>query len=67
MRIAFVTRFGEGILPASDTSYQQGDIVHAMMRVEDVERVARVLSRPPSDEVMEAVALAATQVSRRRG
>lgn len=61
VRVAFVTRFGEGILPATDSSYQQGDIVHAMMRVEDVENVARILSRPPSDEVLEAVALAATE------
>lgn len=29
-RIAYITRFGEGMLPRPDTSYQQGDTVHAM-------------------------------------
>ncbi|GGG56071.1 Trk system potassium uptake protein TrkA [Kocuria dechangensis] len=53
VRIAFVTRFGEGILPGPDTSYQQGDVVHAMMRTDDVEAVTRVLSRPPTPDVLD--------------
>lgn len=67
VRVAFLTRFGEGVLPGPDTSYQQGDVVHAMMAVDEVERVSRVLSRPPSEDVLEAVALAATEQRQERG
>jgi len=52
VRVAFVTRFGEGVLPGPYTSYQQGDVVHAMMRTDDVETVTRVLSRPPTPDVL---------------
>lgn len=53
VRVAFVTRFGEGVLPGPDTSYQQGDVVHAMMRTGEVEAVSRVLARPPDPEVLD--------------
>ena len=53
VRVAFVTRFGEGVLPGPDTSYQQGDVVHAMMRSDDVEAVSRILSRPPTPDVLD--------------
>ncbi|WP_082470002.1 MULTISPECIES: potassium channel family protein [Micrococcales] len=49
LRIAFITRFGEGMLPTPDTSYQQGDVVHAMMRTQEMNTVARILSAPPAD------------------
>ena len=56
MRIAYITRFGEGMLPRPDTAYQQGDSVHVMMRTDDVADVTRILSRPPrvEDEEVEA-------------
>ncbi|GAA1739043.1 TrkA family potassium uptake protein [Rothia terrae] len=50
VRIAYITRFGEGILPTSDTSYQQGDIIHAMLRTDDVNEVSRILATAPDDE-----------------
>lgn len=53
VRIAFLTRFGEGILPGPSTSYQKGDVVHAMMRIDDVDEVARILARPPSSRIRE--------------
>ncbi|ALU39903.1 potassium transporter TrkA [Kocuria flava] len=53
VRVAFVTRFGEGVLPGPDTSYQRGDVVHAMMRTDEVEAVSRILSRPPSPDVLD--------------
>lgn len=53
VRIAFITRFGEGILPNAATIYQSGDILHAMMRIDDIDDVARVLAQPPSAEVKE--------------
>lgn len=53
VRIAFVSRFGEGILPGPSTSYQKGDVVHAMMRIDDIEDVARILNQPPSSRIRE--------------
>jgi len=47
VRIAYVTRFGEGILPAPDAAYQQGDVVHAMMAVTDLDTINRILAHPP--------------------
>lgn len=49
VRIAFITRFGEGQLPGPDTSYQQGDVVHAMLRTQEVDEVAKVFANPPQD------------------
>ncbi|MDN5640637.1 MAG: TrkA family potassium uptake protein [Actinomycetia bacterium] len=49
VRIAFITRFGEGQLPGADTSYQQGDVVHAMLRIQEVDEVAKVFANPPQD------------------
>ncbi|GGH56795.1 potassium channel family protein [Rothia aerolata] len=49
VRIAYITRFGEGILPPADASYQQGDVVHAMMRTIDIGEISRVLAAPPLD------------------
>jgi len=50
VRIAYVTRFGEGILPSAQSSYQQGDVVHAMMRIEDINEISSVLASPPLTE-----------------
>ena len=50
VRIAYVTRFGEGILPRPDTSYQQGDVLHAMMNVDRTSEISRILSAPPLKE-----------------
>lgn len=41
-RVAFLTRFGEGLLPAHHTVLQDGDIVHVVMRDEDVDAVESV-------------------------
>jgi trk system potassium uptake protein len=49
-RVAYLTRFGEGILPAADMSFQQGDVVHAMMAVADADEISRVASKPPVKE-----------------
>ena len=49
VRIAFITRFGEGQLPGPDTSYQQGDVVHAMLRTQEVDEVAKVFAKPPQE------------------
>ena len=47
-RIAFLTRYGEGLLPQPDTVLQEGDLMHVVLRVEDRESVFEVLSKDPS-------------------
>ncbi|AUI52339.1 potassium channel family protein [Arthrobacter crystallopoietes] len=49
-RVAYLTRFGEGMLPGPETRYQQGDIVHAMMNVAATQKIAGILSKPPVKE-----------------
>jgi trk system potassium uptake protein len=46
-RVAFLTRFGEGLLPTKDTVLQEGDLVHVVMRLEDSPHVAEVLGSAP--------------------
>lgn len=50
LRVAYLTRFGEGMLPGPDTSYQQGDIVHAMIVSAQSAEVASILSAAPPKE-----------------
>ncbi|MCH6470568.1 potassium channel family protein [Sinomonas terrae] len=50
VRVAYVTRFGEGMLPNPSTSYQEGDTVHVMMRLDDTGDVSRILAAPPAKE-----------------
>ncbi len=50
-RIAYVTRLGDGILPGSETVYQEGDLLHIALRREDLATAERVLdSAPPSTD-----------------
>lgn len=49
-RVAYLTRFGEGVLPAEDTSYQQGDTVHVMLHTHAGAEVSHVLAAPPVKE-----------------
>ena len=48
-RIAFVTRYGEGVLPEPDTVLQDGDLLHVVMRAEDKEGVEDLLRVPPKE------------------
>ncbi|MFC8303744.1 potassium channel family protein [Specibacter sp. NPDC057265] len=50
VRVAYLTRFGEGMLPGPSTSYQQGDTVHAMIVGSQSSEVAGILSVPPTKE-----------------
>ncbi|RKS77637.1 trk system potassium uptake protein TrkA [Motilibacter peucedani] len=49
-RVAFVTRFGEGVLPTADTVVQDGDLVHVVMRESEVAHVESVFARGPQQE-----------------
>lgn len=53
VRIAYVTRFGQGILPTAKMRYQQGDILHAMMPLAKETEIDRVISNAPATKVEE--------------
>ncbi|HWJ85585.1 MAG TPA: TrkA family potassium uptake protein [Cellulomonas sp.] len=46
-RVAYVTRYGDGVLPTVDTVLQENDTVHLLLRVGDAPHVERVLTRAP--------------------
>ncbi|AKU17076.1 potassium channel family protein [Luteipulveratus mongoliensis] len=46
--IAYITRLGDGLIPESDTVYQEGDLVHFVTAVERLDEVQSVLSAPPA-------------------
>jgi trk system potassium uptake protein TrkA len=50
VRVAYLTRFGEGMLPTPATALQEGDTVHVMMRLTDAAEVSRILSTAPAKE-----------------
>jgi trk system potassium uptake protein TrkA len=49
-RVAFLTRFGEGIIPGEDTVLQDGDLVHVIMRESDADAAEEKLRVRPSGE-----------------
>jgi len=48
IRVAYLTRFGEGMLPTPETRLQQGDVLHAMMPVAATGDIDRILSGAPA-------------------
>jgi trk system potassium uptake protein TrkA len=46
-RVAYLTRLGDGIVPGPDTVYQEGDLVHMIVRETDAPRAERVLAAAP--------------------
>lgn len=49
-RVAFLTRFTEGVLATPATVIQENDVLHLLMRVEDADRIERVLAHAPTKE-----------------
>ncbi|MCA1219575.1 potassium channel family protein [Streptomyces sp. 8L] len=47
VRVAFLTRLGEAMLPTADTVLQEGDLVHVMMRTDEVEKVETAFAAGP--------------------
>ncbi|MFJ4918369.1 potassium channel family protein [Streptomyces sp. NPDC088725] len=47
VRVAFLTRLGEAMLPTSQTVLQEGDLVHVMMRTDEIEKVEAVFAEGP--------------------
>jgi trk system potassium uptake protein TrkA len=50
IRVAYVMRFGEGLLARPGTAYQEGDTLHAMIPVERSTEIARILAKAPIKE-----------------
>jgi trk system potassium uptake protein TrkA len=46
-RVAYLTRYGGGVLPTATTVLQENDVVHALFRVDDAPFVERVLTSAP--------------------
>jgi trk system potassium uptake protein TrkA len=46
-RLAFITRYGEALLPDDDTVFQEDDLVHLLFATTDRDNVERVLINPP--------------------
>ena len=47
VRVAFLTRLGEAMLPTSETVLQEGDLVHVMMRTDEIEKVEAAFAEGP--------------------
>jgi trk system potassium uptake protein TrkA len=46
-RVAYVTRYGDGVLPTAATVMQEHDTVHVLLRVDESTHVERTLTRAP--------------------
>jgi trk/ktr system potassium uptake protein len=49
-RIAFITRYGQSLLPEDDTVLQEGDLVHALFVDEARDRVERIFEHGPEED-----------------
>jgi trk system potassium uptake protein TrkA len=47
VRVALITRLGEGLLPHSDTVVQEGDLVHLCLEGSRLDEVGRIMSAGP--------------------
>ena len=47
VRVALLTRLGDGMLPHADTVLQEGDLLHVTVRADRVDEVATVLAAAP--------------------
>ncbi len=50
-RIAFLSRYGDGVVADAETVIQEGDLVHVVMRSDDTARVSDVFAATPEMEV----------------
>jgi trk system potassium uptake protein TrkA len=49
-RVAYLTRYGDGILVTTHSVLQENDVLHLLVANDDLERVERVLTRAPKTE-----------------
>lgn len=48
-RLAFITRYGQAVLPGPDTVLQEGDLVHALLHNDARDRVERIFEHGPQE------------------
>jgi len=48
-RVAYLTRLGEGTVPGPDTVYQEGDLIHLMIRERDLPAAEATLAAAPTE------------------
>jgi trk system potassium uptake protein TrkA len=46
-RVAYLTRYGDGLLPDAGTVLQENDIVHLLLRAEEAATVERIVTAAP--------------------
>jgi trk system potassium uptake protein TrkA len=46
-RVAYITRYGDGVLPTETTVLQENDTVHVLLRAENADHVERTITRAP--------------------
>jgi trk/ktr system potassium uptake protein len=49
-RVAFLTRLGEGLVAGPDTVFQEGDLVHVVVREDELDDAQHVLTTSPPPE-----------------
>lgn len=49
-RVAYLSRLGDGMLPAPDGVLQENDVVHMMVRTDEIEAKQRILAQQPARE-----------------
>ncbi len=49
-RIAFITRYGQAMIPDSESVLQDGDLVHALFGDENRDRVERIFEHGPEED-----------------
>jgi trk system potassium uptake protein len=49
-RVAFLSRYTEGLLPTPETVLQENDVLHVLMRADDAASVERTLTHAPREE-----------------
>ncbi|MCV2396339.1 TrkA family potassium uptake protein [Actinotalea sp. M2MS4P-6] len=48
-RVAFITRYGDGVLPTSTTVIQENDLVHLLLQATDLTKVERICTKTPPE------------------
>jgi trk system potassium uptake protein TrkA len=49
LRVGFLTRYGEALLPTRDTAIQDGDQLSVLIRRDAISRVEEILGAAPED------------------
>ena len=50
VRVAFLSRFGDGLIPSAEDVLQERDLLHVLVYSEQIDTVQRILNRPPQAE-----------------